>query len=126
MAFLGIFGVLTLLAIIVVIIAGVWKTFEKAGQPGWAVIVPVYNYYIMTQIAKKPGYWTIFLLIPYVNIVFLILINLEIAKLFNKSTGFGIGLTFLSFIFYPMLGFSDATYMSEETDIEAQIDEIGR
>jgi hypothetical protein len=28
------------------IIAG-WKVFEKAGQPGWAIIIPIFNAYII-------------------------------------------------------------------------------
>ena len=52
------------LAIAVIVIAGEWKAFEKAGQPGWACIVPVYNIYIMIKIGGKPGWWLLVCLIP--------------------------------------------------------------
>lgn len=100
------------LAIIVVVIAGMWKVFTKAGQPGWGVLIPIYNCYLLTIIAGRPGWWLILLLIPFVNIVVGIILSLDIAKKFGQSTGFGIGLALLGFIFYPILGFGDATYQA--------------
>ena len=57
--------------IIVLIIAGMWKVFTKAGQPGWACLVPIYNLYILTKIIEKPGYWVLLMMIPYVNLIFM-------------------------------------------------------
>ena len=94
----GIVGGLIYLAIFIVLIAGYWKVFEKAGEPGWAAIVPIYNLYVMLKIAGKPAWWLLLMLIPFVNLVIAIMVNLEIAKRFGKSDGFGIGLTFLSFV----------------------------
>jgi len=107
---IGIVGIIIYLAVLLVVLIGMWKAFEKAGQPGWGVIIPIYNLYLLTVIAKKPAWWIILMLIPLVNIIILILLNLEIAKNFGKSTGFGIGLAFLGFIFWPLLGFGDAKY----------------
>ena len=110
---IGIIGGIIYLAIIVLVIASYWKVFEKAGQPGWAAIVPFYNIYIMLKMAGKPGWWLLLFLIPLVNLVVAIMVNIEIAKRFGKSDGFGIGLTFLSVIFYAILAFGDATYMNQ-------------
>jgi hypothetical protein len=82
----------------------------QPGQPGWAAIVPIYNIIVMLQIAKKPLWWIVLFLIPIANFVIAILVAIEIAKKFNQSTGFGIGMAFLPFVFYPMLGFGSATY----------------
>jgi hypothetical protein len=99
------------IALIVVIIASLWKVFEKAGQPGWAAIVPFYNIYVLTcEIAKKEILWFILMFIPLVNIVASVLVSIEVARKFGKSEAFGIGLAFLGFIFYPMLAFGDAQY----------------
>ena len=98
------------LAIIVFIIAGVWKTFQKAGQPGWAAIIPIYNAIVLLEIAKRPLWWILLLLIPVVNIIVGILVALDIARNFGKSGLFGLGLAFFPFICYPILGFSDARY----------------
>lgn len=106
-------GSIIYLAILVVIIAGVWKTFEKAGQPGWGCIIPIYNLYLMTKIAAKPAWWIIMFFIPLANIIFAIMLYNEIAKKFGQGIGFTIGLILLPFIFFPILGFSDYAYQSE-------------
>ena len=98
------------LGIALVVIAGLWKTFTKAGKPGWAAIIPIYNIIVMLQIAGKPVWWIILMIIPLVNLIVAILVSIAIAEKFGKGTGFGLGLAFLGVIFYPILGFGDATY----------------
>jgi hypothetical protein len=100
------------LALIVLVIAGFWKVFVKAGHPGWAAIVPIYNIYILLKIAGKPGWWLLLFFIPVVSLVVMILVSLEVAKAFGKGGGFGVGLALLSFVFYPILGFGDAKYQA--------------
>jgi hypothetical protein len=87
-----------------------WKVFVKAGKPGWAAIIPIYNAIVLLQIVGRPGWWFLLYLIPIVNIVISIMVMIELAKVFGKGTGFGIGLLLLSFIFIPILGFGDAEY----------------
>lgn len=99
------------LAIIVIVIAGMWKAFEKAGQPGWACIIPFYNLYIMTKIGGKPGWWVIMCLLPFLNIIFLIWLYNMISKSFGKDEGFTVGLVLLGFVFWPILGFGSAKYL---------------
>ncbi|MBN1673408.1 MAG: signal peptidase I [Kiritimatiellae bacterium] len=88
-----------------------WKVFTKAGKPGWASIIPIYNAVVLCQIAGKPGWWFILLCIPVVNFVIAILVMLGLAENFGKSAGFGVGLIFLGFIFYPILAFGSAEYV---------------
>lgn len=98
------------LAIAVLQIAAMWKVFEKAGKPGWAAIVPIYNIIVMLEIVGKPTWWVVLLLVPIVNYVILIwLINL-MSLSYGKDTGFTLGLLFLAPIFWPILGFGDAQY----------------
>ncbi len=99
------------LAIIIVAIAGMWKTFEKAGKPGWAAIIPIYNIYIMIEIVGKPTIWLLWLLIPCVNIVFMVWLYNLISKSYGKEEGFTVGLILLGFIFWPILGFGSAKYL---------------
>jgi len=96
------------LALIITAIAGMWTTFAKAGQPGWAAIIPIFNLYILLKIAGRPGWWLILAIIT-LGLVLLV-IPFDVAKRFGKGTGFGLGLLFLGFIFCPMLGFGDAQY----------------
>lgn len=98
------------LAVVIVCVAGIWKTFEKAGKPGWACLVPIYNAFVILQIAGKPAWWFLLFLIPVVNLVVAIIVMIEVARRFGKGPGFGIGLAFLGIIFFPILGFGSAQY----------------
>jgi hypothetical protein len=95
---------------IIAMLAGMWKVFEKAGQPGWAAIVPIYNMYVLNEIAGKDVMWFILCLVPCVQIVAQIVICMDLAKNFGKDPAYGVGLALLGFIFFPILGFSDAQY----------------
>lgn len=101
------------LAVVLLIVASLWKVFTKAGKPGWACLVPIYNLIVLLEIAGKPAWWIVLFLIPLVNLVVCILTCISLAQNFGKSTGFAMGLIFLPFIFYPVLGFGDAQYMAK-------------
>jgi uncharacterized membrane protein YhaH (DUF805 family) len=98
-------------ALVVVAIVGAWKTFEKAGQPGWAILVPFYNAYILLKIAGRPGWWLLLFLIPLVNIAIAIIVAIDVAKAFGQSAAFGFFLNFLLCgIGYLILGFGNYRY----------------
>jgi len=99
-------------AFIVLMIAAVWKVFSKAGQPGWAAIIPIFNFYVMCKVAGRPGWWLLLFLIPFVNLVIAIIVTVDIAKRFGKGVGFAIGMILLPFIFWPILGFGSAQYQA--------------
>lgn len=103
-------GLILYLGIIVLLIASIWKIFTKAGKPGWAAIIPIYNFIVLLEIINKPVWWIVLILVPFVNFVIVIIMYLELAKVFGKSAGFGIGLVLLGIVFFPMLAFGDATY----------------
>jgi hypothetical protein len=112
-AFAGLFSLFcNCIGLIIAIIAivGLWKVFTKAGEPGWAAIIPIYNTFVWLKIVGRPWWWLLLLLIPFVNFIVMILISLDLAKAFGKSTGFALGLIFLSPIFLILLGFGDAQY----------------
>lgn len=94
----------------VMMLAGLWKVFEKAGHPGRASLVPIYNTYIFTKIAGRPILWFILLFVPGVNFIVYLLLTYEIAKAFDAVFGFFLGMWFLGAVFYPILGFGSATY----------------
>lgn len=110
----GIFACITSLfwlAFAVLYIVGLWKIFVKAGKPGWAAIIPIYNWIILLEIIGRPQWWVLLLFIPGVNIVMLIIMMIDLARSFGRGGGYVIGLILLPFIFLPMLGFSSAQYM---------------
>ena len=99
---IAIFGIITM-----------WKLFEKAGKPGWAAIVPIYNIIVLLDIIGYKWYYVFcFCLgaIPVIGqialILFMITMNIKLAKSFGKDVPFGIGCTFLSLIFYAIIAFS--------------------
>lgn len=105
----GIF-MLVWLAIVVFFIAVMWKIFAKAGQPGWAAIVPIYNTIVFLQIAGKPWWWLFLFCIPVVGLIFAILATASLSTNFGKGGGFTAGLILLPFIFFPILAFGSAEY----------------
>ena len=109
---MGLIFFLVGMAVAVVFIIGMWKVFTKAGQPGWAILIPIYNIYILLKIAGRPGWWVILCCIPLVNVVVGILVAIDVAKSFGQSAAFGVILLFLlGGIGYLMLGFGNYTYV---------------
>ncbi|MDA7864618.1 DUF5684 domain-containing protein [bacterium] len=125
---LGVIVGVFLFALVALAAAGMWATFSKAGIDGWKSLIPIYNVVLWLQIANKPAWWLLLLLCPIVNVVFMILVTLEIAKRFGRGPGFGIGLAFLPFVFYPILGwgaaqFEDALMVAPDADA-VEVDEL--
>ena len=116
MIFIIIFFSLLCLALSIFVIIAHWRVYEKAGQPGWACIIPIYNIYIMTKIAGKPWWWLLLMLIPGLNIIFIVWLTNMISKSFGKDEGFTIGLLLLGIIFWPILGYGDAVYLGPYGD----------
>jgi hypothetical protein len=119
------------LVLLVLIVAGMWGIFVKAGEPGWAAIIPIYNNYVLLRITGKPEWWLIpMILCPCINIIFVIMVNAELATRFGKGGGYALGLIFLPFIFFPLLGFGDARYRRPgsryEDDYEDQYEDRPR
>ena len=112
----GISGIMmvVIIALSVFMLVSMWKIFTKAEQPGWGVLVPIYNCYLMLKIAGKPGWWLLLMFVPIANLVVAILMYVGIANNFGKGAGYAIGMIFLPIIFYPMLAFGSATYTPVE------------
>lgn len=95
------------LAISVLAIVAMWKIFTKAGESGWAAIIPFYNMYVLFKISWGNGWYFLLLLIPLANIVILIITMVKLAKAFGKGGGFACGLIFLYIIFLCILAFNN-------------------
>lgn len=109
------FGVMMFAFIFIVSIFFVvtyWKIFTKAGQPGWAAIVPIYNLYVMMVIVSRMGIvWFVLCFVPIVWFVPPLVLPFKMAEAFGKSAGFGVGLLLLPVVFLPMLAFGSATWV---------------
>jgi len=99
------------LAIFVLVIAGLWKVFTKAGEAGWKSIIPIWNIIVVLRIAGRPWWWLFLFLIPIVNIVIGIIAYYDLSKSFGKGVGYTLGLIFLNPLFIMILGFGSAQYI---------------
>lgn len=107
---IGLGGLVLYLAVIVLMIASLWKVFVKAGKPGWAAIIPIYNTVVMLEIVGRPIWWVLLFFIPFVNVVFAVILLKDLSKAFGKGIGTTLLLLFLPFIGFPILGFGSASY----------------
>jgi hypothetical protein len=98
------------LVIGIIVLVAMWRVFTKAGKPGWAAIVPIYNAYVLITIAGKPGWWLILYFVPIVNIVIMIMVLHGLSTAFGQGVGFTIGLILLPWLFLPLLGFGGSSY----------------
>jgi hypothetical protein len=110
MAFLGIFFFIMIILGVLMLVSQ-WKIYKKAGKPGWAVLVPIYNIIVLLEIVGKPIWWIFLMFIPFVNIIFGIIIANELSKSFGLNGWFTVGLVLLPFIFYPILAFGNYEYI---------------
>ncbi len=104
-------GSIVSLILAILSMVAVWKIYKKAGEPGWAAIVPFYNAYVLFKITWGSGWKFLLMLIPIANIVFGIITMHKLSKAFGHGGGYTVGLVFLQFIFLCILGFGDAQYL---------------
>lgn len=99
------------LVVAILMIAGLWMVFVKAGEKGWKSLIPFYNTWVLWEIVGRPGWWFIWFFIPFVNIVMAVWLYYDLAKSFGHGTGWTIGMIVLPYIFVPMLGFGKSQYV---------------
>ncbi len=110
----GIVFVILYLALIVLMLASLWKIFAKMTQPGWYGIIPIFNYCVIAKQSGKDWWWGLLPLVPCIGIIFLIILWNELAKMFGKGVGYTVGIVILPFIFLPMLAFGSAEYQGPQ------------
>ena len=103
---------LFLFVLIAIRTAGMWAVFSKSGHAGWKAIIPIYNLYVMLQIGEQAWWWLLLLFIPVINFVALVKISVDLAGAFGRGILFGLGLTLLPIVFYPILGFGGSRYQA--------------
>ncbi len=106
---LAVLGIISLVILILQIVAK-WKIFSKAGEHGWAALIPFYNTYVLYKITWENGLFFLLSYIPCLNVIVTIMTNMKLSAVFGKSDGFAIGLSLLGVIFYPILGFDSSEY----------------
>src|SRR4051794_2519099 len=117
----SIIGSLIWLAIVVLMVVSAWKLFDKAGQPGWASLIPIYNTIVMLRITGHSGWWILGMMVPFLNFFVLIRLVFNLASVFGHGIGFGFGLLLLPFIFFPILAFGDSRYVGPGSNRDSRV-----
>ncbi len=91
-------------------IVAVWKIFAKAGQPGWAVLIPIYNMVAFLKVVQRPLWWLVLLFIPIIPLI----LCFDLSRVFGKGGLFGLGLVLFNPIFTMILGFGSAEYVGRD------------
>jgi hypothetical protein len=99
------------LAVYVLIVAGLWKMFVKAGEEGWKAIIPIWNTLVILRMVGREWWWILLMLIPIVGFVIWIIVCVDVARSFGRGGGFAVGLILLPIIFFPILGFGADRYL---------------
>lgn len=100
--------ILVYVALLIIMLVSLIKIFTKADRKWWEAIIPIYNSYVLLKIVGRPGWWLLLFFIPFVNIIIAIIVIFDLAKAFGKGAGTALGLFFLSFIFFPLMAFSES------------------
>ena len=111
--------VAAVVALLIACLAGMWKTFAKAGVPGWGALVPLYNHYLLWKLADTRRRVLVGLFVPVVSLVAFVYICVRIAQGFGRSTALGIGLALLGPPFWIVLGFGSVEWIGSRPDPSA-------
>ena len=98
------------LALVILLLVSYWRMFQKAGQPGWKAIVPLYNGYTLTSLVFSSGWFFLLAIVPIANIVFYCMLCTRLAKAYGKGTGFGVLTIFFPYVCFPILAFSSTSF----------------
>ncbi|HZS01082.1 MAG TPA: DUF5684 domain-containing protein [Chloroflexota bacterium] len=94
----------------IIFIAAQWVIFTKAGRPGWAALIPIYNTLQTIWLVGRPWWWLLLLLVPILNIIIGIILLNDLSTSFGHGIGFTLGLIFLAPIFFLILAFGSSQY----------------
>jgi hypothetical protein len=104
---------LIMMVLMVICIIAMWRIFAKAGKPGWAALIPIYNVIVLLEIVGRPVWWIVLYLVPVANLVVQILVSIDLARKFGKSVVFAIFGLILTPVGLLMLGFDKSEYKAE-------------
>ena len=112
--FLATYSLVVVILTVLVVIAN-WKIFSKAGEPGWACLIPIYANVVQFKVVGLNPWLLLLYLVPFVNFVvlavFAIVVPFRLAKSFGKDLAWGFGLWLLPFIFNLILAFGSSEYV---------------
>ncbi len=111
LAIIGFINIVDMIVFILYVVA-MWKVFVKAGQKGWYSLIPIFNLIRYWKIIGCYNAWSLLLLVPGLNLIFIVMMWINFAKSFNKTSPKWIIMS----VIFPMIttiiiGFGDAEYI---------------
>ena len=100
---------------VVLTLVGGWRIFQKAGEPGWASLIPLYNLFVVLRIVGAPGWWAVLFLVPAVNFIMSLIVTWRLARAFGQGVVGCLALALLPVVMIPVLGCGSARYRSLES-----------
>jgi len=100
-----------MVGVLLMMVASIWRIFTKAGEAGWKCLIPIYAAFVMQRILGRPWWWVLWLCVPGLNLIPAVIECFDLAKVFGKGAGYGLGLLLLGPIFMLALAFGDARYV---------------
>lgn len=104
----GVLFLVAVAAVAVLLVSSLWRLFERAGEPGWASLVPIYGQLVLLRIAGMSGWWIVLLVVPYLGVIAALPVCIALARRFGRGVPFGIALWLLPFVFAPILAFGES------------------
>lgn len=110
-------GLWVFIPLIILMYAGLWRLFQKAGKPGWAALVPVYGTMVWIDIVRKPKWWIILYFIPVINVIMFLGLLVEIIKNYGKfQYKDRILVVLFPFVYLPYMAFQkDLKFLGEDS-----------
>ena len=96
-----------ILSLFIIFYYSSYMLFAKYKKKGVYSLVPIKKDLIFLEISKKPAWWIIFLLIPFIRLVPKYFINVTLAKHYSKKSSFSFGMTLIPWLFYGKLILND-------------------
>lgn len=87
-----------------------WPIFTKAGEPGWKCLIPIYGAVVFMRIVGRPWWWVLWLCVPVLGLIPALIVSLDLARVFGKGAGFGLGVALFGPVFMAILAFGKAEY----------------
>ncbi len=101
----------TIALIVILTCAGMWRMYEKAGSPGWAALVPIYDTIVLLRIAQRPLWWLAIMCVPIVNVAVGIVVWIDVLARFGEPAWRVLFVVIVPFVYLPYLGFSGIRFM---------------
>lgn len=116
----------SLYILLFIFIVSMWGTLKKTRKKGWISLIPFYNIWCLSKDVLGSPFYSLLLLLPIVNTVFMFIFYYNMGKVFSKNDSFCVLLMFFPSICWPLLAFDDSKYAKPERKNKKDINQFGK